>query len=57
MKEFLQELGLLLYKYDMEIHQTTDGFYICNAEEDLNEADYRPLTYVYIRSLLREWED
>ena len=57
MKEFLQELGLLLYKYDMEIRQTILGFDISNGKDQVSEEYYQPLTYEYIQELLREWED
>lgn len=58
MKEFLQELGLLLYKYDGKIFVEEDNLAV--AIENGNKTElmcWYEISDEYIKELLREWDD
>ena len=58
MKEFLQELGLLLYKYDGKIFVEEDNLAV--SIENGNKTElmrWYDISSEYIQELLREWED
>jgi len=58
MKEFLQELGLLLYKYDGSIVVTADSLVLyTDIAKKANLLRVIELTPEDIQELLREWED
>lgn len=59
MKEFLQELGLLLYKYDGSV-VATDADSLVLYTDIANKANFLRVIELNpedIQELLREWED
>lgn len=57
MKEFLQELGLLLYKYDTDIVVRYNQICIANYNTQIMEFFDTRVTSQDIQEVLREWED